>query len=147
VLRLRASVGVFMFAYLLIGAIGGARADYYGAWRYAPSGGNSPENCIVAGTGIDQDASPDKHNLAASNTCHTSHTVHATLWHFDSGNHILNQCDPASATNYVQCQVQASTISTDYWEWFVWVVSDSNFIVCAQNPSSHNYQDCFQSID
>jgi hypothetical protein len=147
-MRLRAVAGVVVLvAYIFAGAIGGARADYYGAWRWTFSGGNSPENCIVAGTGIDQDASPDKHNLAASNTCHTSHSVHVDLVHFDSGGRILDNCTPASATNYVQCQVQASTISTDYWEWSTWVVSFTNTIFCEQNASSHNYQDCFQSSD
>jgi hypothetical protein len=116
-----------------------ARADYWGAWKYNGSGGN----CLVAGTQIATDSSPDRHNVAASNTCHTDYQVRATLYHNDAAGRIIDSCNSggATSTNYRQCSIQASTGTGDYW---VWITTLQDYIMSCNNQGT-GYSNCFHT--
>lgn len=132
-----------VFALILLAAYTpNARADYWTQWGWGHAA-NYPAQCLTGGTNILTSSNPDKHNVAASNACGQNESVAASLDHFDSAGRIIDSCNDGdhSATNYYQCNIQASTLTGDYWGWSIDITSGPLSISCVNKDMS--YQTCF----
>jgi len=142
----RLIVMLVLFAALSLVFAVSASADVHGA--YASPFTGYPGECLFAGTNILTSSSPDKHNVAGSNSCATNQNVAANLGHFDSAGRLIDSCDfyfNNWGTNYFQCPLQRSNLSGDYWSWgaaFVDNQGNTQWSFGCVNDASH-YNKCF----
>jgi len=123
-------------------------SDDLGAWKWFPPSNNN-ETCLFTGTHIIVGADPDKHNVASANDCAEANSVFAYEYHLDSAGRIIDECFGNSGTdnNYSKCQIQASTLSGDYWEWFSEIEYGGNYNYQSCSNQNASYDTCYSSVD
>ena len=123
-----------------------ASADYYGGWRW-PGTVSYPQSCLDAGTNILTYLTPNKHNVAASNSCKTDLSVKMVLDIYASDGTLLDSCPAGPSTNYAQCGLADVTGSGDYWFWSVSIFSGTKWYGYLCSNKGFAYSGCFQSAD
>ncbi len=144
-IRILALSVLFLGAFLTARATA-ASADFWGGYKWAGSGG--PPDCLFAGVGIITGVSPDRHNAAAANSCHTTFSVKVQHYEKRSDGTNIISCVTLFNNNFSRCSIQNSTGPTDYWEWIASIKASDGFTYSMScNNKGSAYSGCYDSTD
>jgi hypothetical protein len=145
----KSSMRLLALSVIFIGAFSVARAsvasaDFWGGFRFA---GASNGDCLSAGTSIISSANPDRHNISAANSCHTSYQVKTHEKEKRSDGSIIIQCENLFTNDWRRCSIQNTTGSSDYWEWNVFIIQNGQTVGMGCNNKGIAYDQCYISND
>lgn len=143
--RLLALCALLTAAFYVVG-VAPASADYYAGYKWPGSSG--PPDCLFSGAGIITTQSPNRHNAAAANSCHSTFNVKILLYENNSSGGRIITCDTTFEFNFRECSIQNATGSGDYWVWRASIIaSDGITYTSTCSNQGFPYQDCFDSSD
>lgn len=123
-----------------------ASADYWGAWRWPGSTSPGfPDICLTADVNVLTGFTPDKHNVAAANSCASNLDVEATVRLYNSDGSIAAYSS-LTGTNYAQVSLKDATGKGQYWYWRAKLTTNGDS-VSFSDKSCGSYGCAFMSGD